>query len=80
MPFIDGQSLLTVFLIVLGSAIFLRIVAKEKRRREKYLELRILRHNQAVREQERRAAAQAEQEAVAVVAPVDLRRANTSDQ
>ena len=78
MSFIDGQSLLTVFLVGLGSAIFLRIVAKEKRRREKYLQLRVLRHNQAAQEQERRAAVQAEQEAVTVIAPADLRRTNTS--
>ncbi len=77
MSLINGQSLLTVFLVLLGSAIFLRIVAKEKRRREKYLQLRVLRHNQAVQEQERRAAAEAEQGAVAVVLPIDLRRAGT---
>ncbi len=78
MSFIDGQSVLTAFLVLLGSAIFLRIVAKEKRRREKYLELRVLRHNRAVQEQEQRAAAQAEHEAVAVAAPADLRRTDTS--
>jgi hypothetical protein len=76
----DGQTLLTAFLMLLGTGVFLRIVAKEKRRREKHLELRVLQHNQAVREREQRMAAQAAHEAAAVATPAELTRGEASSK
>jgi len=40
-PLMDGHMLLIVLIVACGSGIFLRLVAKEKRRREKHLELRL---------------------------------------
>ncbi len=41
MPMLDGHTLLTMFVVALGPAMYLRIVAKEKRRREKHLIVRL---------------------------------------
>jgi hypothetical protein len=41
MPPADYQTLLTVLLSLLGGGVFLRIVAKEKHRREKWLQFRL---------------------------------------
>ena len=41
MPFMTGHTLLALFIMAAGSGVFLRLVAKEKRRREKHLELRL---------------------------------------
>lgn len=41
MPPPDYQTLLMVFIALLGGGIFLRIVAKEKHRREKWLQFRL---------------------------------------
>ena len=37
----DTQLLLTVLVMLMGSGAFLRLVAKEKRRRERYLQIRL---------------------------------------
>ena len=42
MPLMDAHTLLTLVVLAGGSGIFLRLVAKEKRRREKHLGLRLL--------------------------------------
>jgi hypothetical protein len=75
MPFMDLQSLLTVFVILFGCGLYLRMVAKEKRRREKHLELRLIRKNYAeVKRQEReeKQAATAQVVTVAQVLPVNV--------
>jgi hypothetical protein len=41
MPPPDYQTLLTALIAVSGAGLFLRIVAKEKRRREKWLQFRL---------------------------------------
>lgn len=41
MPFMDGHTLLTLLIAASGAGMFLRVVAKEKRRRDKHLELRL---------------------------------------
>ena len=67
MPFMDGQSLLTAFVILLGCGLYLRMVAKEKRRREKHLELRLIEKSGAeAARRERQEAAVANPEATVV--------------
>lgn len=41
MPFMTGQTLLTILIVAAGGGLFLRLVAKEKRRRDKHLEFRL---------------------------------------
>ena len=41
MPLPDGHTLLTLFIVACGAGAFLRLVAKEKCRREKHLDLRL---------------------------------------
>ena len=41
MPLIDADMLLTLLIVACGSGLFLRLVAKEKHRREQHLELRL---------------------------------------
>lgn len=38
---VEADTMITVFILLLGSGLFLRLVAKEKHRREKYLLLRL---------------------------------------
>lgn len=41
MPFGDAQSMMTLCMMLLAGGIWLRLVAKEKHRREKYLHKRL---------------------------------------
>ena len=41
MPILDAHSLMTLAILTMGCGLFLRIVAREKVRREKYLALRL---------------------------------------
>lgn len=59
MPFMDGQSLVTILGVLIGVGIFLRMVAKEKRRREKHLEYRLYEKMRIDAEQKRFAENQA---------------------
>jgi hypothetical protein len=69
MPFMDSQSLLTILTVLLGSGLFLRMVAKEKRRREKYLEFRRFQKSQADTERRQRQEEAANREAAATAVP-----------
>ena len=48
----DGHTWLVVFSVAWGTGIFLRLVAKEKHRREKYLSLRLLEKARELEEEE----------------------------
>ncbi|MGQ9651022.1 MAG: hypothetical protein ACUVXJ_13010 [Phycisphaerae bacterium] len=52
----DAQSLLTILSILLGTGLFVRMVAKEKHRRDKHLELRRYEKEQAEAERQKRIA------------------------
>jgi hypothetical protein len=67
MPYMDGQSLFTAFILLAGTGLFLRMVAKEKRRREKHLEYRLFVKTQAAAEEQRQAEF-AKQQAPVVIA------------
>ncbi len=41
MPIMDGHLLLTILVMMAGCGVFLRMVAREKRRREKHLLFRL---------------------------------------
>lgn len=73
MPFMDAQSLLTILCILLGTGLFVRMVAKEKHRRDKHLELRRYEKEQAEAERQKRMAQQAASERASVVQVADLR-------
>ncbi len=77
MPFMGVQSLLTAFVILLGCGLYLRMVAKEKRRREKHLELRLIqkRYVEAERQKQQERQTAAAKEVVVVQAlPVSIPR------
>lgn len=78
MPFADGQSLLIIFIVLLGCGLFLRMVAKEKRRRERYLEVRLMEKRQAELDRQQRAAERDAREATTVVTPADLSSARNT--
>jgi hypothetical protein len=66
MPYMDGQTLLTVLILLAGTGLFLRMVAKEKHRREKHLEYRLFEKTQAEAEEKRLAEFTKEQAPVTV--------------
>jgi hypothetical protein len=63
MPFMDGHSLLIILVLLAGSGLFLRVVAKEKRRREKHLEYRLIERMQVLEERRRQAEWEKQREA-----------------
>jgi len=73
MPFMDAKSLFTIFSILLGTGLFLRMVAKEKRRREKHLLLRLYEKQHADAERQKQLAQQAACEAGTVAQVAELR-------
>ena len=54
MPIIDGSTLLTLAVLACGSGIFLHLVAKEKHRREKHIELRLMKKVKELEKAERK--------------------------
>lgn len=77
MPFMDAQSLLTILCVLLGTGLFVRMVAKEKHRRDKHLELRRYEKELAEAEQQKRMARQAASEGAPVVHVAELRPQNS---
>ena len=54
MLLMDAQTLLTLLVVAGGSGVFLRLVAKEKHRREKHLAFRLLEEVKELEEEARR--------------------------
>lgn len=79
MSFMNTQFLLTVLFILLGTGLFLRMVAKEKHRREKYLELRQYEKERAEAERQKNATGQAASGTVPVAPLAQLRSSKTEN-
>jgi len=54
MPVMDGATLLVLFIVACGSGLFLRLVAKEKHRRERHIQQRFLEKVKELEEAARR--------------------------
>jgi len=72
----DGHTLLIVLILAAGTGMFLRLVAKEKHRRERHLELRLQEkvkelENELLRQQGDKGMWSADDEEPVVIAPAD---------
>lgn len=48
----DAHTIFTALILVSGTGVFLRLVAKEKHRREKHLQLRVIQKAEELRKEE----------------------------
>ena len=73
----DSHLMTTLLVMFVGSGVFLRIVAKEKHRREKHLQLRLMEKAKELKEEEERkrglekAEGKKKEEGIITATPVD---------